>query len=192
MIKVTPKPEPEDFDRKVRQRGLAKINEGVEELPDYWRDFLPQLLEAYGRICSYACIYIMPVTGSKSVDHLAPKSKNRNLAYEWSNYRLACSLMNSRKSDFEDVLDPFEIEDDWFELDPIFWQVHPMTTLSPATRQAVEATIVRLKLNDDDCLRVRGEHYDDYITGAITFNHLKKMNPFVAREVERQGLKRSE
>ena len=33
-----------------------------------------------------------------------------------SNYRLVCGTLNSRKGTFE-VLDPFMIEDGWFEID---------------------------------------------------------------------------
>ena len=50
--------------------------------------------------------WIPPVTGGRSVEHFAPKKKHRDFAYEWDNHRLVCSVMNSRKRDFEDVLDP--------------------------------------------------------------------------------------
>jgi hypothetical protein len=39
------------------------------------------------------------------------------LAYEWSNYRHAIGRVNGCKGNLDDlVLDPFEVEDDWFAI----------------------------------------------------------------------------
>ena len=50
------------------------------------------------------------------MEHFAPKKKHPDHAYIWENYRLVCTVMNSRKRDFENVLDPFEVEDGWFQI----------------------------------------------------------------------------
>ncbi len=191
MIHVDAAPEPEDFDLRVRQPGRAALSAGKDPLPDYWRRCLPELLARYGRVCAYCCIYIPRVVGGPSVEHLAPKSKHPDLAYEWRNYRLVCALMNSRKRDFEDVLDPFDVETGWFELLPPTWQVTPRRGLDADTRQAVVETIERLELNDAECREQREEDYLAYAEAAITFTWLAKVNPFVAREVDRQGLRRA-
>ena len=81
----------------------------ASEFPPYWRRVLPELLESYNRICSYLCLRISGGTGAPSVDHMVAKSVRRDLVYEWHNYRLACSLMNSRKGTDSDVVDPFEV-----------------------------------------------------------------------------------
>ena len=133
MMHVTPAKEPADFDTLVRQPGLNAIAELVGEqgdplkkvanyrdelkgkhYPPYWRNATSQLLEAYSRICAYACFYIEPTTGAATVDHFAPKSQSWDKAYEWSNYRLACSLMNTRKNKFDDVIDPFDVTEGLF------------------------------------------------------------------------------
>jgi hypothetical protein len=133
------------------------------------------------------CIYIEPVTGAASVDHMLPKSTSWQETYEWRNYRLACSLMNSRKNDYKDVLDPLEIGDDWFHLELVGYQVIPRTDLQPDDKTRVQATIDRLKLNDRDCLSIREEYASNYFQREISLGYLRRRAPFLAREIERQG-----
>ena len=124
MIPVTPAPKPADFDRKVRQPGLSAIAELVgepplvkrrgprrkkiadrredippESFPPFWRESLDDMMSAYDQICAYMAIYIERVTGAATVNHMIPRSVEWSQVYEWDNYRLACSLMNSRKND---------------------------------------------------------------------------------------------
>lgn len=187
MIHVDLQPEPDDFDSRVCQPGQRALAAGVKELPPYWRECIPALRERYRNVCAYLCVYIPRGSGAVSVDHLAPKSKRRELAYEWSNYRLVCSLMNARKRDFEDVLDPVEIPHGWFVLDLTFMQVLPSPALDPATRARVQATIDRLKLNDDECRAARDQWLACYWDKGMPFEMLEEMSPFVARELRRQG-----
>lgn len=213
MIKVNPAPEPEDFDSKVRQRGLRALqgmignNTGVRsgkprkdtyndldsipasKIPPYWRDCLPELMEAYERTCAYMCFYIHRVTGAATVDHMLPKSADKELAYEWSNYRLACSLMNSRKSDAHTVLDPFEVEDGWFCIEFIGYQLVASPYVDEATRARIDQTIEQLKLNDYECCKLREEYVQSYLSGDISFRHLCKNAPFLASELLRHGSK---
>ena len=148
MIHVDLASEPPDFDSKVRQPGLSAIAEMVGEpplirrpgprrtkiadrredlhssaFPDFWTKASDDLLKSYRRVCAYACCYIERVTGAATVDHMVPKSKKWDQVYEWANYRLACSLMNSRKNDVPHVLDPFEVKTGWFELELVAFQV---------------------------------------------------------------------
>lgn len=212
MIRVEPAPEPADFDSKVRQPGLRAIAEmtgspglprrrgrprevvaaspdGIpaHKFPPFWTAALPELLEGYGRVCAYMSFYIERVTGAASVDHLLPKSVDWREIYEWRNYRLACSLMNSRKNDYQDVLDPFEIEDGWFRLELVGYQVIPAHGLPAVIHEQVQATIDRLKLNDYECLKLREEYAEDYYRGNISFGHLEQRAPFLAREIEIAG-----
>ncbi|HEV7509363.1 MAG TPA: hypothetical protein VGS07_31090 [Thermoanaerobaculia bacterium] len=188
MIRIVPQLEPPDFDKRVRQPGLRALAKNPVDFSPFWRHCVVQLWDAYQGICAYLCIYIPRGTGARSVDHLAPKSGHPSSAYEWSNYRLVCSLMNSRKREFEDVLDPFEIENGWFILDPTFLQVLPSPSLDATTRGQVQATINRLKLNDEECLEARWGFYREYIDGHMTFALFAKWSPFVAAELKRQGL----
>lgn len=212
MIRVELAAEPHGFDTKVRQPGLRALAELAGEpdlpkrpgrprkavaanragipaakFPPIWTEVLPDLRAAYGHICCYVCIYIEPVTGAASVDHMLPKSLSWQEAYEWRNYRLACSLMNSRKNDYQDVLDPFEIGDDWFQLELVGYQVIPRADLEPEYKARVQATIDRLKLNVRDCLSIREEYASNYFQGDISLAYLRRRAPFLAREIERQG-----
>lgn len=187
MIHVEPQPEPADFDARVRQKGQEDV-QGTDELRPHWRHCIPQLWQAYRGICAYSCLHIPRGTGAMSVDHLLPKSKQRALAYEWNNYRLACSRMNARKNAFEDVLDPFEVQDGWFALDLSTLQVTPGAGLPALVQQRVQDTIDRLDLNDDEFITARTAYYDSYRDGDLTFRHLRKHFPFLAMELIRQGL----
>ncbi len=210
MIRVTPAPEPARFDPSVRQPGLRAIAERVgekptrkagrrfekvadrreqippESFPPYWSEALDDLMTAYNRICAYSCFRIHPVTGSRTVDHMAAKSRAWDQVYEWSNYRLASSLLNARKRDFGDVLDPFLVEDDWFELELVGFQVKAAKHLDEKTRSRVQATIDRLGLNDFSFRDSRERDAESYRDG-VPFKILMEESPFVARELKRQG-----
>lgn len=122
----------------------------------------------------------------------AHASTSLEQTYEWHNYRLACSLMNSRKSRASDVLDPFQIEDGWFHLELSALQVVPNPTLTSDRRQQVQQTINRLGLNDHECTAARAEYHDAYIQGEINLSFLSRRSPFVAFELKRQGMLRPE
>lgn len=210
MIRVVLAEEPADFDAKVRKPGLRAIAEMVGEpnlskrrgrkrdvvansrdaipadkFPAYWTEALPELLEAYGRVCAYMSFYIERVTGAASVDHMLPKSLEWQVVYEWHNYRLACSLMNSRKNNYRNVLDPFEVEDGWFRIELVGYQVIPAPQLPANIEAQVQATIDRLQLNDYECRKLREDYVNYFNQGDISLNHLRQRAPFLAREIER-------
>jgi hypothetical protein len=215
MIRVTPAPEPATFDKTVRQPGLRAIAEMVGEapapprkrghkkiadsreeippksFPPYWTEALDDLMAAYNEICAYSCFRIHPVTGGRSVDHMAPKSRTWDQVYEWRNYRLACSRLNARKRDFSDILDPFLIEDGWFELELVGYQVKPAKNLDKGARARVQSTIKRLGLNDYRFRTSRRRDAEKYLAG-VPFHILMEESPFVARELKRQGRVRPE
>ena len=214
MIPVTPAPEPTAFDSKVRQPGLRAIAELAGEQPDpprtagqpyspvaasrdeipaskyppYWREMLGDLMESYHRICAYLCLYIPRGTGAPSVDHAVAKSHRWDQIYEWSNYRLVCSLMNARKGAAACVLDPFEIEEGWFVLELVEFQVLPGDGLSDEITRAVANTIERLRLNDHELCKARAKYAEDYWNERIRLDYLERHAPFVARELRRQHL----
>ena len=205
MIRVIPAPEPETFDEAVRQPGLRALDRLADrhyagskavipagDFPPYWRRSLNDLLESYHRICSYLCLYIPRGTGARSVDHMVARSLAWEHAYEWRNYRLACSLMNARKGDAVSVLDPFEVEDGWFALELVAFQVLPAHGLADQIAATVEDTITRLRLNDDECCGAREEYAEQYWREAITIDHLKRHAPFVASELRRQNRLRAD
>jgi len=212
MIRVELAEEPPNFDRDMRHPGLRAIREmagepatskragrprkkvvasreaiRAEDFPPFWRNALEDMLAAYKRLCAYTCLYIERVTGGASVDHMIPKSMRWDQVYEWSNYRLACALMNSRKSKAADAIDPIEVQDGWFALEFDECQVIPGPGLDAATAARINATIERLGLNVDDCLKARQEYAQGYAEGEIGLAYLQRRAPFIARELRRQG-----
>jgi hypothetical protein len=120
------------------------------------------------------------------VDHSIPKSMRWDRVYEWNNYRLAAALMSSRKGRLGTVLDPFEIEDDWFELELDGYQVIPKPGIDPKLAEKIQDTIDVLELNDKECVEARREYIDGYWTEEVSLRHIEKKAPFVARELRRQ------
>jgi hypothetical protein len=210
MIRVHLAPEPSTFDAEVRQPGLNALAELVGEpsrvrtgpkrpkiadrredirskdFPTYWREALPDLLTAYHRICAYTALYIHRITGAQSVDHMAAKSSHWRDVYEWNNYRLACARVNSRKG-VKSPLDPFEIEDGWFELELVDYQVIPGAGVQEPLRTQVRATIHDLHLNDPNQCLARADYADEYLARHTTLDYLERRAPFVARELRRQN-----
>ena len=189
MIHVDRQPEPAYFDVKIRKPGAAAVARGADPLPALWRDCLLDLHRSYRGVCAYLCIYIPRGSGARTVEHFIAKSSDPAQAYEWDNYRLACSLMNARKNAFDDVIDPFDLENEWFRLEFSALQIQPNPALPQNSRDAVQDTIDRLGLDDEECREARAEWYDEYIAGYIDFDFLRRKCPFVAMEMERQGLK---
>lgn len=155
--------------------------------PPYWTRALDDLFLAYHRVCSYSCFAIHEVTGARSVDHMIPLSDAWDRVYEWANYRLAATTLNARKRDFRDVLDPFEVGDDWFHMEFVRFNLAPDPTLPEAIRQRITDTIKRLKLNGDKHRKRREKDFTRYCAGDISLAVLCEESPLVARETIRTG-----
>ena len=201
LIRVGRQPEPDDFDVRVRKRGKAFLARVPHPTPkewanhDYWVDILGELHSRYTRICAYSCLRI-PYVDGRSVDHFHPKAKYPGSAYEWDNYRLVFSTLNGRKGTYEDVLDPFEVEDGWFMIEFPSLLVRPSPTLTPGLRSKVINTCKHLGLNEEDtCLRERYDYVRLYCRNlassdeGIPWATLVSWAPFLARELDRQGLR---
>ena len=197
MIPVEPAVEPDKFDDEVRTPGLAWISTNKldpkkpvpsrTKIPPLWRKCAADLRRSYSSVCAYSSMHIHLVTGAPTVEHYAPKSKNVGLAFEWSNYRFVCQLMNSRKSCFEDVLDPFLIQDNTFALSFLTGEIEPGASVGALVGKCRE-TIKRLRLNQEHVSETRLKYYKDYIDGEISKNKLKEYAPFVYYEAVRQGV----
>ncbi|MCY1033924.1 hypothetical protein OV207_20895 [Corallococcus sp. BB11-1] len=213
-----PRPPDFDFDQRVRQPGLSALAEltgnpatltrsgrriqpratRIEDLTpavlrdyDYWTRALDALHEAYDGICAYSCFYIEPICGP-TVDHfVALAAPGFDKAYDWNNYRLACSLMNTLKNKYADVLDPFLIRDGWFTLNLATFKVEPAPGLDEPLRSRVQATISRLQLDSRDISKTHENWFNEFFRPKsgqpIPFSYLERRAPFLARELRRQG-----
>lgn len=99
MIPIICQPEPDGFNENVRIPGneflKIHVNDNIN-IPPYWQKIEKELWNAYEGICSYFSIYFELVDRASSVNHFKPKSQAKELAYEWSNYRLSCIGANRK------------------------------------------------------------------------------------------------
>jgi hypothetical protein len=196
MIKVRAYPEPTDFDTKVRRRGKAFLvstpnpKNAQWRSKEFWMLSHDQLYELYGGICVYCASWTarknsLRLAGNTSIDHFLPKSICPELAYEWSNFRLCRSQLNQRKDDSLDVVDPFAINSNWFQLDFFTFRIQPNPSASRIVRSRVESTLNRLSLNDENYVKERIAVIKQYCIYGIPFSKIQRNYPFIAHEMRR-------
>lgn len=192
MIPVTLRPEYPEFDRQVRQPGLAFLRKIAQPTSadfrkrNFWRKAMPHLQVAYSRACAYTTLRL--VEGG-TIDHFLPKTLCPQLAYEWENYRLTRQKINQRKGDNLDVMDPFRVKPGWFVLDLPSCLVRPGDGLNNVLRRRINSTINILQLNDDDSMvQERCDLLVDLADGKVTIEFIDKWYPFLSSEVRRQQI----
>ena len=186
MIRFDRIPEPPNFDTRARQPGLKWIRNHPEAKrpPPYWRPFKPELAAGFKQLCAYTAMY-EPVG---TVDHFVSIDADKSLAYEWNNYRFAASWVNSSKQTADAILDPFEVEDDWFEILLPSLPLVLSDNIPPEHQARAAYTLERLHLRDDErVLRQRREWYRMYQTGELGLEGLGKKAPLIARAVDKQA-----
>lgn len=195
MIYVQPQQEPTSFHISVRLAGAKLLattpkptNAQFKEGKEYWKLVTPDLHAAYQHTCAYSCAPIW-LKNTATVDHYLPKSTNPELAYEWSNYRLARHRLNANKGSNLRVIDPFLVQDEWFHVDFPSCLLKPGINLTQAITEQIEETIKCLKLNDDDELvQERADRMYEFACNEINLIWLKRHYPLLAKEIVRQGI----
>ncbi|MDR1148252.1 MAG: HNH endonuclease [Spirochaetaceae bacterium] len=190
MIPVAKQPEPKSFNEKVRLHGqlFLKNNPSPKstQFPRYWSEIKGNLYRQYKNICAYTGEWFPEP--SVSVDHFLPKSKEPQLAYEWDNYRLTTKVMNITKGDNTGIVDPFYVQFGWFIMDFPSCLIKSSGNLNEHDRKKVDDSINILKLNSDKQTVNRYDIISCYISDDITFDSFKEKYPYIAYELERQGL----
>lgn len=149
MIRFEPGPKPDDFAERVEARGKMWLAANSDGRPrDYWSEFKPQLADAFRDLCAYSVMY-EPVG---TVDHFVSCDEDRARAYDWSNYRFASGWLNSSKQALrsQEVVDPFAVEDGWFELILPSLQLVVTDRVPAAWRQRAQRMLDRLHLGHDE------------------------------------------
>ncbi len=185
MIHVEPPEEPANFEEKVRIPGNRWLwnNQDRNDFPDYWKHCFSELAEGFNHLCGHSAMHV-PEIGAV-VDHYLSKSKHRNLTYEWSNYRYASFRMNSRKMTYDDqILDPFEVEDGWFEVQLGSWQLLMTAGIPVEKRERAKKTMERLRLQTGrDVIMLRRKHYLLFLEGESTLAALRSHAQLLYRAV---------
>lgn len=190
MIPVQRKQEYLEFDEQVRKKGarfLASCPRPSSKQFDahsYWTSAKDELLVAYNRLCAYTSRELLY---DATIDHFKPKSKYPTLAYEWSNFRLARHIINNRKGNSEDVIDPFKVHSGWFILRLSGCVIKAGPDLTEEVNRAVDATISILQLNHERLVEERQKILEDLAYGIIDLDHLDVHYPFLSMEVKRQN-----
>jgi len=186
MIRFAGQPKPEGFVSRVEQRGNARLarHPGTARPVDYWSAFKPALATAFRDLCAYSAMY-EPVG---TVDHFVSCGEDRSRAYDWSNYRFSSGWINASKQDLVSsaLLDPFEVEDGWFEILLPSLQLVTTDRVPEELRARAEFVLQRLHLRDDErVLRQRLEWYRMYRSGELTLAGLERKAPLIARAVRK-------
>lgn len=194
MIHVLKAKEPRGFKPLVQYPGTAFLVAVANPKGNdwrghtYWRACIPDLYKAYGGICAYTCHWIPQDTGSITVDHFLPKDQHPKKAYSWLNFRLASGRLNGRKGTNKCV-DPFKIDGRWFSIDFPSLLVKAGPEAPARKMKLINETIRTLKLNDEgSSIQARLSWVMSYVKGEISFTHLERYAPFIARELKAQRL----
>ena len=193
MIHVDLQQEPTNFDVSVRQPGNCFLSicpqpKGREwNRHNYWKNCSDDLYISYCGICAYTGQWFSKATSVASVDHFYPKCIYPEKAYEWDNYRLTTSVMNSNKGD-KLIVDPFTISAGDFILKFPSCLVTPNINSVPALKNKLKFTIQVLKLNEEAQVSQRYEIVTAYASRHISKQFLQQKYPFIALELERQEL----
>lgn len=189
MIRVARCAEPAKFDERCRSRGRRWLEShpGYEGRPyDYWSEFEPQLRSAFRALCGYCAMWIP----KGNADHFVPisvlkKQGKDSLAYEWDNLRYGEAVFNQKKGD-STVLDPFEVENDWFALTIPSMQLVLTDQIPDQFRAMAEFTLRRLGLRDGEVVvRLRTEWFTMYRKRQLSLDGLREVAPQIAAAVDR-------
>ena len=188
MIRFTLSKEPPEFEVRCRKRGRKWLqdNPGYDGRPyDYWSEFEPPLRVAFRRLCAYCAMRVMKA----NVDHFIPISilkerKEDQRAYEWDNLRYGEGILNQKKGTCI-ILDPFEVQNDWFQVLLPSMQLVLTDKVPSRLRKLADFTLTRVGLGHSEVVvRYRQEWFEMYREGKLTLEGLREVAPQIARAVE--------
>lgn len=188
MIPVAnPINEPPDFDKKCRQAGAAWLlaNPTAKRPKGLWTKFNGNLRKGFSSRCGFQGIFL----SSGTVDHFESWSKNKALAYEWSNFRFVEGWLNSSKNGkpTENIMDPFHVGQGWFEVLLPSLQLSVSDSIPPEHKAKAEKTLEILPIRDDErAVQTRRAWMKLYEDGEITLNGLDRMFPLLAVAIRKR------
>jgi hypothetical protein len=186
MIRSVCARKPAGFVEKVERPGkrwLAAHDRGRPR--DLWSPFKPQLADAFQNLCAYGAMY-EPVG---TIDHFVSVDEDRRRAYDWRNYRYCSAWVNSSKQRLSsaEVLDPFLVQDGWFEVILPSLQLVVADDMPRKYRARAEGMLTRLHLRDDErVMRQRRMWLKMYDMGSLTLEGLAEHAPLIARAVKKR------
>jgi len=189
MIRMEPPTEPLTFDADCRQPGATWLDaNAVGDPPSrFWRPFVMDLCRGFGNRCGYSAMWDLNGT----VDHYLSQENYRDLAFEWSNFRYIAGWLNSSKQALDrQVLDPFQVRDEWFEILLPSLIMRLTTCVPQSIRPTAEFTLRRLHLADGDRIyEQRQIYYDKFRTANRPISWLEELAPILATAVRRERVR---
>ena len=195
MIRVERPAEPEGFEEHVRRPGRAwlevETHRSWPHARPYWNEWSPcraALEDAFHGRCGYLAMSI-PIG---HVDHFESWASCReagrhHLAYEWDNYRWLLPALNQSKQGLpcERLLDPFEIQDEWFELVLPSLELRLTEHVPAESRERAAYTLQRLKLDRGAlALKQRQAWLERYMEG-LSLERVLLEAPLVGRALRK-------
>ena len=188
MIRIAPPAEPPAFHALCRVPGNAWLATHATGRRDLWTQFQPDLAAGFADRCGYKAMWDSDAT----VDHYLSIKHHRPLSFEWTNYRYVSGSINSSKGTHDTaVLDPFCVQDDWFEVDLLTMQLLPTSAIPTAEQTRADFTLQQLKLRDGTKVkRQRRKWYDQFKAGVFgpappAIDNLRVFAPQVAAAIEK-------
>ncbi|MCB9585230.1 MAG: hypothetical protein H6718_07520 [Polyangiaceae bacterium] len=181
--------QPADFEVRAQTPGntwLAEHPTNGRPPSRYWKPFLNDLRRGFRELCAYSAM----LTPVGSVDHFVSIDEDRGRAFDWTNYRFASELMNSKKRHARStsLLDPYGVEEGWFEILLPSLQLVATDRIPPAKRAQAEFMLKQLGLRHDErFIRQRRSWYEKYQDGLISLEALQAFAPLIAAAVRKQG-----
>ena len=191
MIPVpNPIPEPKDFDVKCRVKGTAWLiaNPEASRPRDLWSPFRLELAKGFFDRCGYGAMWI----SSGTVDHYVSVDEDFSKTYEWNNYRYIEGWLNSSKKKLsaDELLDPFDVRDGWFEIELPSLQLKLSDSIPAEFRVRAENTLRLLPLRDDErIIRQRRAWLEIYEQGT-PLTVIRAKAPLIALASEKRSEER--
>ncbi len=188
------------FDLNCRQPGNAWLAAHADKDPHeqsaWWSQFKSDLARHFNYRCGWLATSIemegvvehyLSCGNRKNGGNSLP-SPHRHLAFEWTNYRYASGIVNSRKGNHDDaVLDPCKIEAGWFEVNLHGFLLQTTDAIPEEKRAKAEFTLDELELRNGHHARMaRWRWYERYWNnGAPLLDLMEKDAPLVAAAVRK-------
>lgn len=187
MIRVARRKAPRGFNEKVRRPGdrwLASHPQ-AKRVPSYWRRVRRRLIAAFQQRCAYTAMWL---SHDGQIDHFVSIDEDRRKAYRWSNLRYSAGWFNAVKQSVRSsrILDPFQVEDGWFEILLPSFELTLTDRCPPALRPKATFMLEELGLGKSErVIMYRREWYRMYEEG-LSLDELERRAPLIARAIRKQ------
>jgi hypothetical protein len=190
MIRVPRAREPEAFHEAVRRPGQSWLaiagNREAGRPRRYWRECANDLRAQFSGRCGYLAMWI---PGGET-DHFVSwkrcqREGRHDLVYEWLNLRWAFPQVNQAKGAWLEPLDPFEVEDGWFELQLPSLQLVATDRLPLELREKAEVTLHELGLRDGHHAMMQRQAWLDRFRQGTPLHVIEQDAPLIGRALRR-------